>query len=317
MTEKLSNEIIKQIQEYDKSATIKEMAEALNLSTSTIHKYREKKQEEIKDVFTKDETKKLNMIQQYSPKELEEILYRLNINEKTNIDEIIWEKWYLKFWLLSDTHYWNKMCANDEIGEFMDKAKDEWVECFMHAWDFVDWDNVYTGHVYELDKLWFDEQLKNVIENYPDTWLPTYAISGNHDESFLKKSWGDILKAISLVRKDIINLWFYDARIKLNWVDVNLHHGGWSMSYAKSYKIQKLLENIDPNNQPNVFAAGHRHAAVYLFYRKIHSFLPGAFLKENLLAKRFNLDNTIWGWVVEIEIDEKWWSKIWMKFIKI
>lgn len=317
MNEKLSKDIIKKINQYDKSVSSSEIAKALNISRKTVWKYREKKQEEIKDVFTKDETKKLNMIQQYSPKELEEILYRLNINEKTNIDEIIWEKWYLKFWLLSDTHYWNKMCAQDDIGEFMDKAKDDWVECFMHAWDFVDWDNVYSGHVYELDKLWFDEQLNNVIDKYPNTWLPTYAISWNHDESFLKKSWWDILKAISLVRKDIINLWFYDARIKLNWIDVNLHHWWGSMSYAKSYKIQKLLENIDPKNQPNVFAAGHWHTAIYLFYRKIHSFLPGAFLKENLLAKRFNLDNTIWGWIIEIEIDEKWGSKIGMKFVKI
>jgi predicted phosphodiesterase len=239
------------------------------------------------------------------------------LNKKEDIDKIIGEVWHLKFWLVSDTHFWNKMSARDELWEFYDIAKSKWVEVFLHAGDLVDWDSVYTGQVYEQDKIWFDEQLKDVVDNYPDVWLDTYMIWGNHDEAFLKKTWGNIMWAVGQVRRDLINLWFYDARVKLNGVDINLHHWWGSMSYAKSYKIQKLLENIDPKNQPNVFASGHWHTALYMFYRKIHSFLPWAFLKENLLAKRFNLDNTIWGWVVEVDINETGGSKINMEFIKL
>lgn len=322
MAEKISNDKIQEIRQLSSQGkSSREIGRILGIHNTTVDKYihiiATGAKKEVENVFTSDEKKKLNMIQQYSPRELEELLYRLNINDKKNIDEVIGEKWYLKFWLISDTHYGNKMCAKDEIGEFMDKAKDEWAECFVHCWDLVDWDNVYTGQIYELDKLWFDEQLQEIVKEYPNVWLDTYLLQGNHDESFLKKTWWDIGKAISMIRKDIINLGFYDARIKLNGVDINAHHWWGSMSYAKSYKIQKLMENINPKDQPNIFASGHRHTALYMFYRKIHWFLPWAFLKENLLAKRFNLDNTIGGWVIEVEIDEKGWTKIGMNFIKV
>lgn len=322
MAEKLSNDKIKEIKQLSSQGKSgREIAKLLGVHNTTVDKYingiTKETTKDVEKIFTSDEKKKLNMIQQYTPQQLEEILYRLNINEKNNIDEVIGEKWYLKFWLISDTHYWNKMCAKDEIWEFMDKVKDEWAECFIHCWDFVDGDNVYTGQIYELENLWFDEQLKEVVKDYPNLWIPTYAISWNHDESFLKKSWWDILKAISMVRKDIINLGFYDARIKLNGVDINAHHWWGNMSYARSYKPQKLMENINPKDQPHIFASWHWHTALYMFYRKIHWFLPWAFLKENLLAKRFNLDNTIGGWVIEVEIDEKGWTKIWMNFIKV
>jgi hypothetical protein len=45
--------------------------------------------------------------------------------------------------------------------------------------------------------------------------------------------------------------------------------------------------------------------------------MPGAFLKENLLAKRFNLGNVIGGWVIEIDKNEKGENRINMEFIKL
>lgn len=267
--------------------------------------------------LSKSESEKLKIVGEYTLTQLKDILFQKQVTHKNDIDVNIWEKWHLKFWLVSDTHFWNKMSAVDELWEFYDRAKDKWVEAFLHAGDTCDGDSVYFGQVYEQDKIWFDAQLEDIITRYPNVWKPTYFLQGNHEESFLKKTWWDIGKAISSVRRDLINLWFYDARIKLNGVDINLHHWGGSMSYAKSYKIQKLLENINPKDQPNVFAAWHWHTALYMFYRKIHSFLPWAFLKENLLAKRFNLDNTIGGRIVEVDIDEKWGSSINTEFIKL
>jgi hypothetical protein len=45
--------------------------------------------------------------------------------------------------------------------------------------------------------------------------------------------------------------------------------------------------------------------------------MPGAFLKENLLAKRFNLGNVIGGWIIEMDKDEKGNSRLNMEFIKL
>ena len=148
-------------------------------------------------------------------------------------------------------------------------------------------------------------------------WLPTYFIGWNHDEAYLKGNGVNICKAIETVRQDLINLGFYDARLKLNWIDINLHHGGWSLSYAKDYKMKKYLDSLPVENQPDIFALWHYHTALYDLHRWIHWFMPWAFLKENLLAKRFNLWNTIWGWVIEIDKNDKGESRINMEFIKL
>ena len=295
-------------------AVQKEIAKELQMSLRDVNKInKELKNQEL----SKQEIQKLELIKDLTPKQIQEILYHNAIATKDEIIKTIWEPWYLRFWLVSDTHFWSKTSAKDELWEFYDRAKDKWVECFIHAWDLVDWDGVYKWQTYELEKIWFDAQLDDVVENYPNVWLDTYFVQWNHDESFLKKTWWDIGRAISLIRRDLVNLWFYDARIKLNWVDINVHHWGGGQSYARSYKPQKLLENIDPKDQPNLFTSWHRHTALYMFYRKIHTFLPWAFMKENLLSKRFHLDNTIGGWIIEIEIDENGGSKIGMEFLHI
>jgi hypothetical protein len=236
---------------------------------------------------------------------------------KKEIDKVIGEPWHLKFALVSDTHFGARQCAKDELWEFYERAKDKWVECFVHAWDIVDWTGVYHWQQFEQDRVWFEEQLQDLKDNYPDVWLPTYFIGWNHDEAYLKGNGVNICKAIETVRQDLINLGFYDARLRLNWIDINLHHWGWSLSYAKDYKMKKYLDSLPVENQPDIFALWHYHTALYDLHRGIHWFMPWAFLKENLLAKRFNLWNTIWGWVIEIDKNEKWESRINMEFIKL
>lgn len=54
MNEKLSKDIIKKINKYDKSVSSSEIAKALNISRKTVWKYREKTQEEIKDTLKQD-----------------------------------------------------------------------------------------------------------------------------------------------------------------------------------------------------------------------------------------------------------------------
>jgi predicted MPP superfamily phosphohydrolase len=256
-------------------------------------------------------------LQHYSDKDIKEMLAFIAQTNKKEINEVIWEPWHLKFALVSDTHFGAKQCAKDELHEFYGIAKDKWVECFVHCWDIVDGCNVYKGQAFEQDKVWFTEQLAELKQNYPNVWLPTYFIWGNHDEAYLKGNGVNICKAIETVRQDLINLGFYDARLRLNWIDINLHHWGGSLSYAKDYKMKKYLDSLPVEWQPDIFALWHYHTALYDLHRGIHWFMPWAFLKENLLAKRFNLGNTIWGWIIEIEKNEKGQSKLNMEFIKL
>ena len=345
---KLNNEQIQRIQTYHPDFSNSEIARDMGINRKTVRKYRtiQTAQKEASDVLSgneeqmrlkhklaeqgeipptepkkvwlsKEEKKKLDLLEHYSPKDIQELLNYVAMNTKREIDKVIGEPWHLKFWLLADTHFWAKQCAKDELKEFYDIAKDKGVECFVHAGDIVDWTWVYHWQQFEQDKVWFEEQLADLKENYPNVWIPTYFIGGNHDEAYLKGNWVNICKAIETVRQDLINLGFYDARLRINWIDINLHHWGWSLSYAKDYKMKKYLDSLPVENQPDIFALGHYHTAFYDLHRWIHGFMPWAFLKENLLAKRFNLGNVIWGWVIEIDKNENGESRINMEFIKL
>lgn len=337
---KLNADTIGKINSYWEEKTNTEIWKELGINRHTVGKYRavkESTQQQATDTLTgneeqmrlkkklgeeppklsKQERKKLDLLQHYSDKDVRDMLNYIAQNSKKEIDKVIWEPWHLKFWLVSDTHFGAKQCAKDELGEFYEKAKDKGVECFVHAGDIVDWEGVYTWQQFEQDKVWFEEQLADLRKNYPYVGVPTYFIWGNHDEAYLKKNWVNICKAIETVRQDLVNLGFYDARLKLNGIDINLHHWGGSLSYAKDYKMRKYLESLPVENQPDIFALGHYHTALYDLHRGIHAFMPWAFLKENLLSKRFNLDNIIWGRVIEIDKNEKGESRINMEFIKL
>lgn len=322
---KLSEETIKQIQSFDWEASNREIARQLGVSADSVIKYRKqiadtltKKKDKEGEKKLKDEQLKAELVKTYSPEELKDILLHLQTNTSKSIEKIINDKWHLRFALLGDTHIGNKMSAKKELADFYKKAWDAWVDAFIHCGDLVDWTwHVFKWQVYELENVWYDEQLKAAVNDYPYYGdVKTYVVGWNHDESFLKENWANIIKNIANLRDDIIDMGFYDARIKLNGVDVNAHHGWGNMSYAKSYKPQKLIENIDTRNQPDVFASWHWHDALYMAYRNIHTFLPWAFLKQNLLAKRFNLWTVVWWWIVEVNIKDDWSSDIKMRFIE-
>lgn len=312
---KLDEELIKKINSYPKEKSNREIWEELWINRQTVWKYRW----QITDVLrmNKADEKKLQLLKHYTDKNIQEMLNYIATNTKKEVNEVLSEPWHLKFALLSDTHFGAKQSARDELWEFYDKAKDKWVEAFVHCWDIVDGCWVYNGQQFEQDKVWFWEQLQDIKQNYPNVWIPTYFIWWNHDENFLKTNGVNICKAIETVRQDLINLWFYDARLKLNGIDINLHHWGWSLSYAKDYKMKKYLDSLPVEWQPDIFALWHYHTALYDLHRWIHWFMPWAFLKENLLAKRFNLDNTIWGWIIEVDKNEKGQSRLNMEFIKL
>lgn len=314
---KVDEDIIEKINSYWEEVSNREIWRQLGLDKNTVMKYR------IADALrwkklTKEEQEKQELVKTYSPQELRDLLTHVQTHTNKSVERIIWDKWHLKFALLADTHLGNKQAAKKELADFYKRAWDEWVEAFIHCGDLVDWTwNVFKGQVYELENVGYDEQLKTVVNDYPYYWdIKTYVVWWNHDESFLKENWANIIKNIAHLREDIIDMGFYDARIKLNWVNINAHHGWGSMSYAKSYKPQKLIENIDPRDQPHIFASWHWHEALYMAYRNIHTFLPWAFLKQNLLAKRFNLGNTIGGRIVEVDINSDGSSIIQMKFVE-
>lgn len=322
--QKLNESTIKQIQSTDWSA--REVARQLWVSVDSVIKYRKQlnwvlnwKEEKdfVANKLSKDEQKKLDLLKTYSPKDIQEMLSFIWSNVKREVSEVLGEEWRLRFWMLSDTHVWAKQCAMDEIGEFYDKAKDKWVECFVHAGDILDWEWVYKWQQFEQSEVGMDAQIDKLVKEYPNVWVPTFFIEGNHDAAFLSRNWADVWRTISLLRDDLKYLGIYDATLKINWIKINLHHGAGTSSYSGDYRLLRYIDSLDPNNLPDIVALGHYHRALMSLHNWVQGFLPGAFLKTNLLCKRYNFPNIIWGWIVDIEKTKDWKQHLNMEFIKL
>lgn len=304
----------------EKWVTSREIANKLHCSLSTISEVRKELADNLKcnNKINQQDNKKLKMLEGLSLKNIQELLYHNKLSEKWRVNIVTEEVWHAMIWAIWDTHLWSKHCNYEWLNKYYDECEKRGVKTVVHAWDMVDWFNTYPWQVFELSKHSMTEQIDDVIQNYPRrNWIDTHYILGNHDEQRLKIAGYDISKGIDHIRTDLHCLWFYNARINVNWIEVELHHWGGGNSYSRSYKAQKYLENMNPKDQPNVYLLGHFHSAIYMFYRKIHAFMAGAFQWETLLAKRLKLGNVNWWWIIDVVLDNNWWTKINMEFIKV
>lgn len=331
---KLNDEQIKRIQTYHPDFSNNEIARDMGINRKTVAKYRTSVQQEASDVLSgkeeamlfrkeaeklnalsKEEANKLSLLKLYSDKDVREMLDYIAKTKRKEIDEVLWMPWHLKFALLGDTHIWAKACDLDALKKFYDDAMEEWVECFIHCGDLVDWCGVYKGQQFEQSEKWFDEQVEKVVKDYPKVWVPTYFIWWNHDQSYLTSSGADISRVISSLRDDLIDLWYYDATLNINWISIQIQHGGWWTSYSPDYKLLRYIDSIQSGEEPDIFGLWHYHRAIHSLHRWIHGFMPWAFLKKNLLAKRFKFPNVIGGWIIDIDKDETWRKKLTATFI--
>lgn len=330
---KLDADIIKKIQSYPDEITHSDVWRELGICRQSVARYRRMKQEEtadllsgkeeeeaveeIKEKLSKQDKKKLELLEHYSDKDIKEMLAFIASNKKKEIDEVIWEPWHLRFWLVSDSHIWAKECDLEWLHRFYEKAKEEGVECFVHAWDIVDGTWVYKWQQFEQSEVWYEDQLKKVVDDYPNVWLKTFFISWNHDLSYLWWMWADICKSIDKLRKDLEYLWAYNATLNLNGIKIELQHWWWSANtYSQDYRLLKYIDKIKSWEEPDIYALWHFHSALHSLHRWIHWFMPASFLKQNLLAKRFGFPNIIWWWIIDIEKDERWRKKVTATFIQ-
>lgn len=203
---------------------------------------------------------------------------------------------YIKVLHLSDTHLASKydnVSALREVYEFADKEN---VDFALHSGDVVD--GRYpsrAGNEYELKELSYKGQLDYAVDKYPHTdKFKTYFITGNHDVTWYKICGNEIGKDISNQRDDLIYLGQDVADIKINGMNIRMYHGKKGQSYARSYMIQKYLDNLTP--KPDILQTGHVHYAVFMKYLDTYAFQTASLQLETPFSKSLGLadDNSVW-----------------------
>lgn len=208
----------------------------------------------------------------------------------------------LHFGLVSDTHFGSKFERLDALEVMYDRFEQAGVKAVFHVGDVTDGSHVYKGQEFEQKILGQQRQIDYTIKNYPKRKdIVTYAINGNHDLKMYESSGSDPLVVISNSRKDIKNLGQYAARVKMgDRVTMDLLHPMGSAAYALSYKAQRNINAMNPEDLPNIMAYGHYHCAFSMNYRGVDFIQVPCFKDASLqFEKRLGLNSNIGGWIIE------------------
>lgn len=212
---------------------------------------------------------------------------------------------HLKLLLISDTHLASKYDRLDILKYLYDKASEKGVNYVLHSGDVTEGISGRPEQVYNLKEMSYTGQRDYVIDKYPKSDITTYMISGNHDFWWVKKCGADIVKDICRYRDDLVYLGSDCEDLKIGKLKIRLYHGKGGGAYAKSYKLQKYLDAIIPEEIPDILQTGHVHQAFYMKQGNTHCFQTSCLQDLTPYERSMGFSNDKSVWWVDVWFDDK------------
>lgn len=212
---------------------------------------------------------------------------------------------HIKLLLISDTHLGNKYDRLDILRYLYDKAENNSIDYVLHSGDLTEGRSNRDEQIYSLKEASYTGQRDYVVDNYPQSSIPTYLISGNHDLWWVKKCGADIVKDICSKREDLTYLGSDCEDMKIGKLKIRLYHGKGGQAYAKSYKLQKYLDSIPLEERPHILQTGHVHQAFYMKQDKTHCFQTSCLQDLTPFERSMGFDNDKSCWWVNVYMDDK------------
>ena len=212
---------------------------------------------------------------------------------------------HLKLLMISDTHLASKYDRLDILRYLYAKAEDSGVNYILHSGDLTEGLSGRPQQIYELKECSYTGQRDYVIDKYPKSEIPTYLVSGNHDLWWVRQCGADICKDISNKRDDIHYLGSDCEDLKIGKLRIRMYHGKGGNSYAKSYKLQKYLDSIVPEERPHILQTGHIHQAFYLKEGNTHCFQTSCLQDLTPFERSMGFRNDKSAWWVDVYMDNK------------
>ena len=230
------------------------------------------------------------------------------MDESFILDPSLFEGDHVRFAVISCTQLGSKYQQITHLRNFYRLIQDQGIKLVLHAGDVVEGMDVYSGQEYELFLHGAKAQADYVIEHYPrmENGGKTLMIAGNHDYSFMQKAGMDIVQEIAQSRDDIEYLGAYGAYPETDYLRIYLQHGGGGGAYARSYKLQKNIEQMAPEAKPDLYFLGHYHTTAMLWgYRNVSAMMLGCFQSQTPFERRHGLYPEIGGFIVDATINDK------------
>ena len=218
--------------------------------------------------------------------------------------------------LVSDTHFGSKFQQITALRDFYKYADAQGVQAFLHGGDMLE--GIHQAHrdaAYEQYAHGVDAQVKACVNGYPHSVNgPTYFVDGNHDSWAFENVGVTTGTMLADKRDDFRYLGYHSAFVEIGQVRILIQHGSrGGSSYAKSYKIQKLVEGLSDTERSATDLAlfGHWHNDAYIGrYMGVFSYMLSCFKGQDRFLRSLGKNPTIGGMVLELEFtrDRKIWN---------
>lgn len=225
---------------------------------------------------------------------------------------------HVKFGVISDTHIGEKAFDEELLlraFKYFDKEK---VDAIYHVGDITEGMSGREGHIYALNRIGFQNQIRYTEDLFQQTKSQIYAITGNHDQWYQKKnnSGADIGEELEVRLSNFHYLGMNEADIKLSDnVTMKLFHPNDGTAYAPGYKLMKLIESFGGGEKPNILLQGHYHKALYMFSRNIHSYEAGTICGQTEFMRLKKIQAHKGFWLIDAYFNNRGIDKIKNTFI--
>ena len=186
--------------------------------------------------------------------------------------------------VISDTHFGSKYQQPTLLRQFLLYAKSRGVSEILHIGDTGD--GPFRRHHNPQD-VWlhtFNSMVAyaSSTEALPELDIPYYFIDGNHDDWWSDDGGPIFGEALCAKRDDFNYLGSPSALRRYGDVLLEMFHPNDGGAYALSYKLQRHIEGMSPEEKPNIHLAGNYHKAIHLpGYRNVEGFLVPAWMSRS------------------------------------
>lgn len=187
---------------------------------------------------------------------------------------------------ITDTHYGSLYSNPERTMAIFEEATKRNCDIMVHIGDITEGAMNRPNSMYETTHVGYKEQRDHSVALLSQWTKPMYLLGGNHDDSYNNKL-GAGLSIVEDICNKIPNATFLGdgtgtLELKEHGVKIGMFHGNDAgSSYALSYRLQRIINNMSPAQKPHVLLTGHDHKAFSMFYRNVHSVACGCVQKQS------------------------------------
>ena len=224
----------------------------------------------------------------------------------------------IRFGVVSDTHFGSKFQQPTLLVEHLRYMRKRKVHAILLPGDVTDGSTqMHPGFEYELWSHGADAQVEaaaNVLIPEADRMkIPWYLIGGNHDASHFKQGGTDVVARLCELSE-----WFHyltpdrdgNARgsvgnVRFGKLLVQLCHPHMGSAYALSYRMQKWIEALSPENKPHLVVMGNFHKVLQMDYRNVFGLMVPAFQSQSAWMASKMIASHVGSGILEVGVEPK------------